>query len=160
MRNFKHSRSAISRMCHAVKNETGQALIETYLALPILLLILVGAVEIARVGYASIEVMNAASAGVKFAAESPANETDTAGIQLAAGNDAANISLDPVGVTSACVCSDSTGSACSPTGGCTGSSPETILTVTTQTHFNPGFHLPGFPTTFVLSGSAVQKVLQ
>lgn len=41
-------------------NEAGQALVELALAVPLLFMLLIGAVEFARVVYAAIEVSNAA----------------------------------------------------------------------------------------------------
>lgn len=153
------SRRLIRRLC----DETAQSLIEVYVVLPILMFILVGAVEMARVGYASIEVMNAASAGVQYGAENPITAVDGPGIGVAAQKDAANITLSSVTATRSCICSAATTppTACATTGtACPGSNPETILTVTTQTSFNPGFRLPGFPTSFTMQGTAVQKVMQ
>jgi hypothetical protein len=146
-----------------LSDDTAQSLIEVYVVLPIMMFILVGAVEMARVGYASIEVMNAASAGVQYGAQNPVTAMDSAGILVAAQKDAANITvtLGSGSPTRSCTCSTSPPTACATTGtACPGSNPETTLTVTTQTSFNPGFHLPGFPTSFTLQGTAVQKVMQ
>jgi Flp pilus assembly protein TadG len=150
-------RSVTHCLLRASRYELGQSLIEIAVVLPFLMFVLVGAVEMARLAYASVEVTNAASAGVKYGGQNPNTATDNTGIQTAAQDDAADISLDPVQVGTSCICSD--GTACSRTGTCS-TNPETILTVTTQTTFNPGFHMPGFPSTFVLKGQAVQKVLQ
>lgn len=150
---------AKSRLFRALKDEIGQAMIEIAVTLPLLMLILVGAVEICRVAFASIEVSNAALAAVEYGTQNPVTAADLAGIQTAASNDAPEIPLDPVNVSHSCICSDGTASTCA-SGDCSSSNIETILTVQTQTTINPGFHLPGLPTTFVLHGQAVQKVLQ
>lgn len=162
MRFFKSlkpsKRSAICGMLSASKDE-GQALIEVSIAVPILLLVFVAAAETARIAYASIEVMNAASAGVQYGTENVTAAADSGGIQIAAQNDAANITLDSVSSQTSCICSNA--NACSTTGTpCPGASAETVLTVKTQTTFNPGFHLPGIPSSFTLKGQAIQKVLQ
>jgi Flp pilus assembly protein TadG len=144
-----------------MNDESGQSLIEVYVILPILMLILVGAVEMGRVAYASIEVMNAAAAGVQYGAQNPISAFDAPGIALVAQNDAADITLSSVTPSRSCICSTTPATGCAATGtACPGSNPETILTVTTQASFNPGFRLPGFPTSFTLQGKAVQKVLQ
>lgn len=139
--------------------ERGQALIETAVTLPILLLLLGGAVEIGRAACASIEVSNAALAGVQYGAQNSTTAADTTGIQTAAANDAQNITLDPTTVSHSCTCSDGTASTCQPTD-CPGANIETILTVQTQSDFAPGLHFYGVPATFTLKGQATQKVLQ
>lgn len=140
-------------------NERGQALIETAVTLPILLLLLCGAVEIGRAACASIEVSNAAMAGVQYGAQNSSTAADTAGIQLAATNDAKDITLSTPTVSHSCICSNGSASTCQPTD-CSGSNIETILTVQTSASFNPGFHIVGFPNTFTINGQATQKVLQ
>jgi hypothetical protein len=163
---FSKPDSFLRRLVGRLSDDTAQSLIEVYVVLPIMMFILVGAVEMARVGYASIEVMNAASAGVQYGAQNPVTAMDSAGILVAAQKDAANITvtLSAGSPTRSCVCSNNPSAPppfCATTGtACPGSNPETILTVTTQTSFNPGFHLSGFPTSFTLQGTAVQKVMQ
>ncbi len=49
------------------KEEQGQALLEMAVILPIFLLLLLGVIEIARVGYAYVTVNNAARAGARLA---------------------------------------------------------------------------------------------
>jgi Flp pilus assembly protein TadG len=137
----------------------GGALVETALAMPFLLMLLIGAAEFGMATYAAIEVSNAAMAGVQYGAQSASTSGDVTGIQTAAANDAPNITLGTTNVSHSCICSDGSGSTCLSTD-CAGSNIETILTVQTQTTFNPGFHLPGLPPSFTLRGLAVQKVLQ
>jgi Flp pilus assembly protein TadG len=142
-----------------IKNEKGQALVELALSMPLLILLLVGTAEFSRVVNASIEVSDAARAGVSYGARQSIAAGDTTGIQTAASKDAPDITLDPATVSKSCICSDGTASNCAPTS-CSGSNIETILTVQTQATFDPGIHLPGFAGSFTLHGQAVQKVLQ
>jgi Flp pilus assembly protein TadG len=142
-----------------MRQELGQALIETAVTLPVLLMVLVGALEIGRAAYASIEVSNAALAGVQYGAQNATTAADTSGIQTAASNDAQDITLGTTTVSHSCICSNGNASTCQPTD-CPGSNIETILTVQTQATFDPGFHLPGISGTFALNGQAKQKVLQ
>lgn len=58
-----------------------------------------------------------------------------------------------------CICSDGSASTCLRTD-CPTSHIEEILSVQTQTTFDPLIHLPGLPMTFTLHGQAIQKVLQ
>lgn len=149
----------ISRLFRKTRTEKGQALVELALSFPILVILFVGAAEFARVVYASIEVSNAAMAGVSYGAQNPSTAGDTTGIQNAVSNDALDLTLGTTSVSKSCICSDGSASTCLPTD-CSTSNIETILTVQTQATIDPGVHLPGFSTTYTLHGQAVQKVLQ
>lgn len=157
------SRSLL-RACLGLKSEAGQSLVELALTLPLLFLLLIGAVEIATVLYDSIAVENAAMAGVQFGTLSSADEADTTGIQNAAAASAPSLSLTTTPSTS-CICSNGSSSTCLSTD-CPGSSIETILTVKTQTTITPFIYFPGLrgiralPKSFTLYGLAVQKVLE
>ncbi len=139
--------------------QIGQALVELAVTMPLLLVIFVGAFEMGRVAYTSIEVSNAALAGVQYGSQTAATAGDTTGIQTAAQNDAPNVALGTTTASSSCICSDGSASTCLSTD-CSTSHIETILTVKTQATFNPGFHLPGLATSYTLHGQAIQKVLQ
>jgi Flp pilus assembly protein TadG len=64
--------------------QTGGALVETALTVPLFILLLLGAVEIGQVAYASIEVADAAKAAVAYGAQSGGTAGDTTGITYAA----------------------------------------------------------------------------
>ena len=148
------------------RQDSGQALIETAITLPLLLLLMLGGVEFARLTYAAIEVSNAAKAAVAYGAQNVVTASDTNGIQAAAQMDAGNLSSITTTVTSppscSCVtsgvaisdsCSDTT---CAIAGGYL----QQTLQVTTSTTIDPIIHLPGLPTTFTLRGYANQVVMQ
>ena len=147
--------------------ERGQALAEVGLLFPLLILLFAGSAELARVAYASIEVANAAKAGVAYGAQNIGTSSDTTGIQNAAASDAGDMAASlttAATVTGACsnpsiLCTGS-GSTCVNTD-CSdaGDHIENILTVTTTANFDPLIHLPGLQTTYALHGQAVQKVL-
>jgi Flp pilus assembly protein TadG len=140
--------------------DAGQALVETALVMPLLILILLGAVELAKVAFAAIEVSNAAKAAVQYGAQSGTTAADTAGMLTAAQNDANFLTgLQLTSVSTSCVCSDGTASTCLNTD-CPSSHIEETLTVQTQATYDPLIHLPGLPTTYTLSGQATQKCLQ
>jgi Flp pilus assembly protein TadG len=67
-----------------IRDEMGQAFVELAIVLPVAILLLVGAAEIGRLAFASIEVSNAARAGVAYGAQSHVTASDIAGIQTAA----------------------------------------------------------------------------
>ena len=145
--------------------EAGQALVEAALTLPILLVILVGAVEFGRMAYAAIEVSNAASAAAQYGAQTHATAGDTAGMTTAAQNEytIAPTSLSLTVSPQTCTCSNSTSGAtvsCHDSTVCPGAQIELTITVKTQATFDPLIHLAFLPKTITLHGQAIQKVLQ
>ena len=145
--------------------EAGQSLVELALTVPVLLLLLLGAAELARVAYAAIEVSNAAEAAVRYGAQnsSTADPENWPAIQATAATDAANLPLTSVTPAIECGCSNDSLSGQSCTGftiaNCPGSHPVETLTVTTTANFDPLIHIPGLPKSFTLTGRAIQKVL-
>lgn len=139
--------------------EAGSALIETAAVLPLLITIVVGAAELARVAYAAIEVANAARAGAQYGTQSGFTASDTTGISNAAAADAANLTGLTTTSSYTCACSDGSASTCQPTD-CTNSQIEQTLTVNTQASIDPLVHLPGLPTQYTLKGQAIQKCVQ
>ncbi len=142
--------------------DSGQALLELALIVPMLAFLLIGAVELSRVAYAAIEVSNAAHAGAQYGAQSIFTSGDLTGITNAASNDAANITLSSTTSTASYSCSD--GSTPTISGGdpvCTGTTAnlEKTITVVTTAQYKPGFLLSMFGSTFTLTGQDVQKVL-
>lgn len=151
-RDFLRRRYTAWREAH----ESGSALVETAAVLPLLITILIGGAEFARVAYAAIEVANAARAGAQYGAQNGFTASDSTGIANAAAADAAN--LPGLATTSSytCICSDGSSSTCQPTD-CANSKIEQTLTVNTQATVDPLIHLPGLPTTYTLKGQAIQK---
>ncbi len=141
------------------RNETGGAIIETALTVPMLVTLLLGAVEFARVAYASIEVANAARAAVSYGAQSITTEVDSTGIQTVAANDASDLTGLTTTPTTSYICADGTASTGANTD-CSTSQIETILTVSTSASFSPIITIPGFRGPYTLYGRAVQKVLK
>src|SRR5579863_336052 len=78
--------------------ETGQALIEAAVSLPLMLAMLLGMAELGKVVYCGIEVTNAARAATQYAAmnggafsTTDASGLDTTGMLSAATGDAGNL---------------------------------------------------------------------
>lgn len=167
----------LSRALHGMRlrRDSGQALVETAVSLSFLIVLLLGAVELGRVAYASIEVSNAARAATQYAcmnggifqlSSTNGLSPDAAGMLNAAKADALEVSgisansltLTPAPTMSA-VCSDGTGLTSKPTaGGCGKLFMFITVTAYTQATFDPLIHLPGF-TTITLHGQSVQQVL-
>ncbi len=143
----------------SMRGEAGASLVETALVMPLLITILVGAAEMARVAYAAVEVANAARAGAQYGTQGGFAASDTTGIATAASSDAGNLTTLTTTSSFTCVCSDGSASTCANTD-CANSHIEQTLTVNTQATINPVFHIPGLPTTYTLKGKAVQKCLQ
>lgn len=161
---MRMARSGVLLMNHPsparrAATDSGQALVELALTLPLLLLLLLGAVEFAQAGYVAIEVSDAAKAGVQYGGQNSAAASDTAGIQNAAAAGAPGITLDSTTVSISCICSNGSASTCLRTD-CSTSNIEEILSVQTQTTFDPLFYPPGLPKSFTLHGQATQKVLE
>ena len=72
-----------------MKSQAGGALVEFAIAIPLLMMLLVGLIEIGRVTYFGIEVANAARAGAQYGSLSYPNTTGT-NMQVAATNDGRN----------------------------------------------------------------------
>lgn len=141
-----------------LKADSGQALVELALSVPIMALLVFGAVEIGNIIYSSISVTDAAMAGVQYGTRNSSAAADSTGIANAAQADAPNLTITTTPSFS-CICSDGSASTCLSTD-CSGANIEIILTVNTQATVDPLLHFPGLSRSIVLQGKAVQKVLQ
>jgi Flp pilus assembly protein TadG len=150
--------------------DKGQAFVELALVLPIFILMLVGIAEVGRLAYASIEVSNAARAGVAYAAQNHTTAQDSANIQLAATNDAPEVSSLTAATSQSCACESSTGvmgalGSCTAISTAAGSCPSPsrivlYVQVTTSAPVNTIFHFPGIPSTVTLRGFASMRAEQ
>lgn len=141
-----------------LRNDSGQALVETALSFFILILFLAGAAELARVTRASISVANAAKAGAQYASQNGFTAQDTSGIQAAAAAESPNVTLNTVS-SYACACSDGTASTCLGTD-CTNSHIEETVTVTSSTTVTPTLKFPGMQSSWTITSTSVQRCLQ
>jgi Flp pilus assembly protein TadG len=143
-----------------LNGEDGGALVETALTLPLLVTMVLGPVELARVAYTAIEVSNAAKAGATYGGQNGGAAGDTAGITWAATHDGANIQgLSVSSVSLSYICSDGSASTGLNTD-CANSQMEETVTVVTQATIDPLIHIPGLPTTYTVHGKASQMCLQ
>jgi Flp pilus assembly protein TadG len=148
--------------------ESGGALVELAVCLPLLALILVGTADFARIFYTTIALTNAARAGAQYGAYSLAQSGQVAEMQLAATN-AVNISFDPPQASNLCQCADDTGafSATSPTPNnctvdvataCPGALHRVItVTVTATKSFTTISNLLGVPCRLAVGGCSVTR---
>jgi hypothetical protein len=130
----------------------GSSVIELAVILPVLLLMLLGAVDMGRAYYAAIEVSSAAAAGALYGSLKPA---DVVGMEGAALLD----SGDLVGMTSVatwgCQCADGSSAsvACTSPPTCAVNSVQYVQ-VNTAFLYVPLFAYPGIPTSILLKGNA------
>lgn len=153
-----------------VRLNMGQAFVELALVLPVFTLLLVGIVEVGRLAYASIEVNNAARAGVAYAAQTETTAADATNIRLAATQDAPNITSLSATTSYSCSCESSTGTVTS-FASCVNTvtnltacpSPSRIVVfvqVNTTAPVATLFHFPGIASTVTLRGQAIMRVQQ
>jgi Flp pilus assembly protein TadG len=145
----------------AMGDDVGQAFVELALALPIYVMLLLGSAEFGLLAYASIEVSNAARAGVAYGAQSAATAADLTGMATAATNDGSNVAGLGATATEFWSCSNapSTQSSTPPT--CTtGNHVLNYVQVNTTAAVSPPIQLPGLPLTFTLHGQAIMRVEQ
>ena len=152
--------------------ESGNALIELAASLPLYLVLILGAAEIANLAWASVQVNNAARAAAAYAAQSRANSSpaNIANIALAAQNEAPMFITSPstqVTSTQACSCVGSDGSSAAipcdqnALGACP--SPGVIqvsVQVNIQAPVTPFVHYPGLPATYTVNSQATMGVGQ
>lgn len=144
---------------HLLFGSNGQSLVEIALVAPLLLLMLVGAVEIGRAAYYNIVTVNAARAAVQYGARNHATAADNTGIRQAALDDAPMLSPDNVTISSFCECPDGTAAPnCLETDCPVDNRFVPYLKVNTQMQIMPLINFPGLPPSFSCSGEAVMRI--
>jgi Flp pilus assembly protein TadG len=135
-----------------IRNEDGSSIIETAMLMPLLLLLLVGAIDFGRAYFVAIEVSSSAEAGALYGTQ---NSSDTAGMVTAATLDAPEVSNLTTVATYGCECSD--GSSVSPSCGslpvCT-YNVVSYVEVDTSATYIPILLYPGIPSSISLTGKA------
>jgi Flp pilus assembly protein TadG len=145
--------------------QDGQSLVELALAMPLLIALLFGAVELGTVTFEAIELTNSARAAVQYGAQTPITAVDSSGILAAAKQDALDLSTSSgasnfaAKVSSSCTCSNGSVAAACTIPSCPTSQLEQVLTVQTSATFTPLIHVPSLPISYTLHGTAVQRVL-
>ena len=156
------------RIRRTAGSESGGALVELVVSLPLLILILVATIDFARVFYTGIALTNAARAGAQFGAFNMGQSGNIGAMQTTAIN-----STNTPGVTAVasrlCQCATDTGtfSATSPPNDCVSpaatSCPGTHLVVTVTVVTSKTFNTiiggaPGVPSSISLSRTATLRV--
>jgi Flp pilus assembly protein TadG len=165
VRNSVHRRKVLRRLACVLRiifhEQTGQSIAEVALVTPMLLLLLLGTIEVGRFAYYSIEVANAARAGVQYAAQSLADSKDRMGTQRASQNDAPNVSDLDVTSRDLCACSSSPANyvGC-PARNCAPGHAVVFVEVNTRARFRSLFRYPGLPASLTVNGQAIMRVAQ
>jgi Flp pilus assembly protein TadG len=173
-------RQSNSRRRGILRAQTGQAMLEVALLTPLLLAMVLGAIEIGRYAYISILVGNAAHAGALYGSQSLAQATATAasptvnpGIKLAADNDFQNNgqSIADLTVTSTEICGCDDGGTFLAAAGCTYSNNPTAgsctsghwvvtVEVTATGTFHSLFNYPWIPNSITVTRISTMRVDQ
>jgi Flp pilus assembly protein TadG len=159
---FRERRIGMIARRAAIRSDMGQSFIELALVLPVFILLIVGAAELGRLAYASIEVSNAARAGVAYGAQNHITASDNRGIQLAATMDTPKVTSLIATATQSCSCSDGTAITCANAATKCVSPARIIEYVQVNTHADVDtlFHFPGIASTVTLGGQAIMRVEQ
>ena len=150
------------------KGQAGVAIVEFALALPLLIMLLVGLIEYGRYTYFSVEVANAAHAGAQYGSQNSTTGQDVTGMKNAAIADGQNaiFPLTAAAVTAKNVCACWNGvSGTAPTaaqcGTCTTARPVTYVQVTVTGTISPmyNYSMLGLPSSWTVAKTATIRVL-
>ncbi len=138
----------------ARSTDSGAALVEMAMIMPLLLLMALGVGDFGRIMYTAITLAHAARAGAAYGAQSNSHAGDVPGIVLAAEEEAQDIA--PIAVTSERVCECTGGAAVSCTlASCGGyGAPRAFVEVTVTRTFSTLVPFPGVPSSVPLSRTA------
>ena len=156
-------KAKLRRIPHLRCATAGQSLVEFVLVVPLLLILLAGAIEIGRAAYYSIAVTNASRAAVQYGAQTSATAADTSGIKQAAvddfGSGSPMLSPDNVIKSYFYTWEDGSPADCDNID-CVGTGNRFIsyLKVTTQLQLTPMINFFGVPGSFSLKGEADMRI--
>lgn len=139
-------------------SSNGAAAVELALLAPVVMLMILGAIDFGGALFERMRLTNSARAGVQFALQSDANAQDPTGIEQSVLN---ATGLDPLSVTVAqsqyCECADGTTIVCTAT--CTGGGPlRRFVNVTVSEQFQTLYPYPGITNPLTLTGQATIRV--
>ena len=149
----------IAHGARIARRSRGQAAVELALSVPLLLMMFLVVVETGRAFYIAISVANAARAGVQYGAQSLTTANDNAGMQLAASNDAPNLTSMTATASHFCVCANGTASTCLATD-CAGSHRLVYTQVITAAPYTPLINFMGVLPAMSVPGKALMRVVQ
>ena len=132
---------------------SGGALVELVVVFPILLLLIIGAVDYGRAFYTSVTVANAARAGAEFGARDLALTGDTVSMKQFAQSDGQEAGTLTLSARRYCECGPGV-----TNGGCTacgsGAAPDVYVEVTASKSLNMFLPYPGLPSSVLITRTA------
>ena len=142
-------RDSLAKRRSFARSESGAAIVELAIILPVLVLLAIGVAEFGRVYLTSITVANASTAGSQYASLN--SGINDAAIIQAVRDDAADPSLEVNPINRVCRCPGSEAAvACTST--CAGYGiPQYFVEVTTSKTIGLLFRYPGLPATISVS---------
>jgi Flp pilus assembly protein TadG len=156
MKKGETMRIPIIRCARCLRRSEGSSLIELALLLPMFLFLFVGAVDLGRLYYVSVEVTGASQAGALYGVQNP---SDVSGMESASSAGASNLSGVTTNATYGCECSDGTAASanCSLTPSCTYNYVN-YVDVVTSAQYAPIFNYPGLPASMSVSRETRMRV--
>jgi Flp pilus assembly protein TadG len=142
--------------------DSGSALAEIAIVLPLLVLLLIGLMEVGRYGNYTIVAGNAARSGVQYGAQNLETAADITGMQTRALSDGQNLSGLTATASNYCECADGSTSTCLATD-CPTSHRIVyvqVLTSATIPSLTNFAYLPAALRTVTVRGQAVMRVAQ
>ena len=139
------------------KWESGIALVEMAIVLPLLLLLLLGTIDFGRVFYQAVTVANVARAGASYGSLDEARSKDLSGIQQAALQEAQDIDGVSVMVERFCQCAD--GSPMNCDGVCPEGVPRIYVKVIAAKTFRTIVPYPGIPDPVNIDREVIMRAL-
>ncbi len=141
----------------SMRDESGSALLELTLILPVICLMLAAVVDLGLGIQQSMVVAEAARAGTAFGSI-PGNDMDYAGMQRASAGAGVNLQSFTATASEWCSCSPN-GALVNCTGSCpSGGKPLAYVQVTTSAVLPAAFNYVGLPASFNLSGFSAIRV--
>ena len=138
-------------------SRAGSAIVELALVIGMLMLILVGTIDFARLFFAAVTVASAARAGVQYGSQSNTFTGDYAGIKTAADENARDLAATTSSAVRFCKCENGNDVDC-VTGTCAEGVPQIYVRVEMQKTFDVMVDLPGIPGSTELSRRATFRV--
>ena len=141
------------------QSELGSSAVEMALTLPVIVCLLLGAVDYARVFYSAMAVTHAATVGAQYGAQSVEKSLDAAGMQSAATSAATDIPGFSATAVRSCTCWSAAAGTETSVGTCTSpcTSPSVLriyVTVTGTGVFRTLVTYPGIPNMVTINRTA------
>ena len=147
------------------RGQAGSAVVELALVTPLIILLLLGAMDFGRVFYKAMAVSQAVGAGARYGARSVAKSGDTAGMQSAATTAAASditggesFVVDSAARSCRCYTGTEPGTAMGLCSSSCGGTVRAYVSVTGHATFSTIVNYPGIPHTLALSRTATLRV--